>query len=196
MIVGSGIMGEALAGGNNAVALLGNSIATGAGLYVLISLLGPFSGAHFNPAVSLMFWAGGEIAVKELVSYWIVQVVGAIAGVWVTHLMFNLPILQSSIKPRNGLGIWVSELVGTLILLSVIRIGVKDAKQSVPTLVALTITAGYWFTSSTFFCNPAVTLARSMTNTFAGVHPGDIFSFLSAQLVASILFIVLMKKAG
>ena len=191
IVTGSGIMGEALSNsagaGNAAVALLGNSIATGCGLYVLITLLGSISGAHFNPAVSMMFWQKGLLNVQVLFGYIAAQIAGAIAGVWLTHILFNLPIIQASTKPRHGLGIWVSEFIATLVLLCVIRIGVKTAPEKLPMLVALTVTAGYWFTSSTFFANPAVTLARSLTNTFVGIAPNDILGFVSAQFLAVLL---------
>lgn len=191
IVTGSGMMGESLASGNNAVALLGNSIATGAGLYVLITLLGPISGAHFNPVVSAMFWKLGQISKKELLGYSLVQFCGAIAGVWLTHLMFGSPILQESIKVRTGLGIWASEFISTLILLSVIHIGVKVAKDKVPMLVALTVTAGYWFTSSTFFSNPAVAVARGFTNTFVGISPKDIGPFLMAEIAAIVVYMLM-----
>jgi len=191
IVTGSGMMGESLASGNNAVALLGNSIATGAGLYVLITLLGPISGAHFNPVVSAMFWKLGQISKKELLGYSLVQFCGAIAGVWLTHLMFGSPILQESIKVRKGLGIWASEFISTLILLSVIHIGVKVAKDKVPMLVALTVTAGYWFTSSTFFSNPAVAVARGFTNTFVGISPKDIGPFLMAEIAAIVVYMLM-----
>ncbi|MGB7816978.1 MAG: MIP/aquaporin family protein [Methylotenera sp.] len=199
VVTGSGIMGEALGAGNAAVALLGNSIATGCGLYVLITLLAPISGAHFNPVVSIMFWRAGVLNVQTLFGYIIAQITGAISGVWLTHVMFSMPMIQASTKPRHGFGIWVSELVATLVLLSVIRLGVKYASEKVampdkiPMLVALTVTAGYWFTSSTFFANPAVTLARSLTNTFVGIHPADVPGFVSAQLVAVLLISILIK---
>jgi glycerol uptake facilitator-like aquaporin len=187
IVTGSGIMGESMSAGNAAVALLGNSIATGCGLYVLITLLAPISGAHFNPAVSVMLWRNGTLSIQALAGYVAAQITGAISGVWLTHLMFAMPIIQASTKPRNGLGIWVSELVATLILLSVIRLGIKYANEKIAMLVAMTVTAGYWFTSSTFFSNPAVTLARSLTNTFVGIAPADVLGFISAQLVAVIL---------
>ena len=193
IVTGSGVMGEALGAENAAVALLGNSIATGCGLYVLISLLGPISGAHFNPVVSVMFWRTGAINLHALFGYIAAQVTGAIAGVWITHLLFSLPIIQASTKSRHGLGIWVSELISTLILLSVIYLGVKIAKDKTAILVAMTVTAGYWFTSSTFFANPAVTIARSLTNTFVGIAPTDILGFISAQLVAVLLVCLLIK---
>jgi glycerol uptake facilitator-like aquaporin len=195
VVTGSGIMGESLAAGNAAVALLGNSIATGCGLYVLISLLAPISGAHFNPVVSLMFWRIGALDVRTLYVYVCAQFSGAIAGVWLTHLMFGLPILQQADNARNGVGIWASELVSTLMLLSVIYLGVQHAKDKIAMLVALTVTGGYWFTSSTFFANPAVTVARSLTNTFVGITPLDIVGFISAQIIAVLLMIFLVRKS-
>ncbi len=194
IVAGSGIMGETLANGNAAVALLGNSIATGAGLYVLIVLLGPISGAHFNPVVSLMFWRLGHLNFKKLITYWACQFSGAIAGIWVTHLMFGLPILQESTKVRTGIGIWVSELISTLVLLSVIRIGDLGAKEKVPMLVALTVTAGYWFTSSTFFANPAVAVARSLTNTFVGIAPADVLGFVVAQILGALIILFICQR--
>jgi glycerol uptake facilitator-like aquaporin len=189
IVAGSGFMGESLGSGNAAVALLGNSIATGAGLYALIVLLGAISGAHFNPVVTLMFWKLGHLDLKKMLGYWACQFTGAIAGIWLTHLMFSLPIIQESTKVRTGLGIWVSELVSTLVLLSVIYIGDKQSKDKVPMLVALTVTAGYWFTSSTFFSNPAVAVARSMTNTFVGIAPSSVFGFVIAEVIAALLFV-------
>jgi glycerol uptake facilitator-like aquaporin len=195
VVTGSGIMGETMSVGNAAVALLGNSIATGCGLFVLITLLAPISGAHFNPAVSLMFWRAGALECKPLLAYLAAQFSGAIAGVWVTHFIFGLTILQTSTKPRSGLGIWLSEFLATLILLLVIRLGIKYANEKVALLVAMTVTAGYWFTSSTFFANPAVTLARSLTNTFVGIAPVDILGFISAQLLAVILICLVKDKS-
>jgi glycerol uptake facilitator-like aquaporin len=194
IVAGSGIMGESQSAGNAAVALLGNSIATGAGLYVLIILLGPISGAHFNPVVSLMFWKLGHLDFKKMIGYWACQFIGAIAGIWLTHLMFSLPILQESTKVRTGSGIWVSEFISTLVLLSVIRIGDQEAKDRVPMLVALTVTAGYWFTSSTFFANPAVALARSLTNTFVGIAPNDVLGFVVAEILAALVMVVLFCR--
>ena len=194
IIAGSGIMGETLGGGNDAVALLGNSIATGAGLYVLITLLGPISGAHFNPVVSLMFWKLGHIDKSKMVAYWVCQFTGAIAGIWLTHFIFSLPILQESSKVRTGIGMWASEFFSTLVLLSVIYLGDRSAKDRIPMLVALTVTAGYWFTSSTFFANPAVTVARSLTNTFVGIAPADTLGFIAAQIVAVVLLALFIKR--
>jgi glycerol uptake facilitator-like aquaporin len=189
IVAGSGFMGETLGAGNAAVALLGNSIATGAGLYALIVLLGPISGAHFNPVVTLMFWKLGYLDLKKMLGYWACQFTGAIAGIWLTHLMFSLPIIQESTKVRTGLGIWVSEFISTLVLLAVIHIGDKEAKDKVPMLVALTVTAGYWFTSSTFFSNPAVAVARSLTNTFVGISPNDVLGFVVAEVIAALLLV-------
>ena len=194
IVAGSGLMGESLGAGNAAVALLGNSIATGAGLYVLIVLLGPISGAHFNPVVTLMFWKLGHLDLKKMLGYWACQFTGAIAGIYLTHLMFSLSIIQESTKVRTGLGIWVSEFVSTLVLLTVIHIGDKEAKDKVPMLVALTVTAGYWFTSSTFFANPAVALARSFTNTFVGIAPADVLGFVLAEIIAALMLIFVISK--
>ncbi len=195
VVTGSGIMGDTLGVGNAAVALLGNSIATGAGLYVLITLLGPMSGAHFNPVVSLMFWRLGELKLKKMLGYWFSQFTGAIMGVWLTHVMFGYSIMQESTKSRAGIGIWVSELISTAVLLGVVYIGLKTAKVKIPMLVALTVTAGYWFTSSTFFSNPAVTVARSFTNTFVGISPENIVEFISAEIIGAILVLSIVNLA-
>jgi glycerol uptake facilitator-like aquaporin len=195
VVTGSGIMGESMAAGNAAITLLGNSIATGCGLYVLICLLGPISGAHFNPVVSIMFWRMGELNVKSLFAYLCAQFSGAIAGIWLTHFMFDLTILQQSDNARNGAGIWLSEFISTLVLLGVIYLGAKVAKEKIAMLVALTVTAGYWFTSSTFFANPAVTFARSLTNTFVGIAPADVLGFIAAQLLAILLMLMIVRKS-
>ena len=194
VITGSGFMGQELAAGNDAVTLLGNSIATGAALYVLITILGPISGAHFNPLVSVMAYGQKQLKQKDLLPYIVSQITGAISGIWMTHFMFNLPIFQASTKIRTGLGIWFSELIATLILLTVIYIGLKYAKKQIAMIVALTVTAGYWFTSSTFFCNPAVTFARSLTNTFVGVAPQNILGFVIPQVIALIFILQAIKK--
>ena len=194
VITGSGFMGQELAAGNDAVTLLGNSIATGAALYVLITILGPISGAHFNPLVSVMAYGQKQLKQKDLLPYIVSQITGAISGIWMTHFMFNLPIFQASSKIRTGLGIWFSELIATLILLTVIYIGLKYAKKQIGMIVALTVTAGYWFTSSTFFCNPAVTFARSLTNTFVGVAPQNILGFVIPQVIALIFILQAIKK--
>lgn len=184
VVVGSGIYGETLAAGNAAVALLANSIATGAGLYVLISLLGPISGAHFNPAVSLYFRARREIGTKECAAYVAAQTGGAVVGVWLTHFIFALPVLQASAKARTGVALWTSELLATALLLAAIHLALRHARDRIALIVALLVTAGYWFTSSTFFANPAVTLARALSDTFAGIRPADAPGFIAAQLLA------------
>lgn len=194
VITGSGIMGDQLSAGNDAVALLGNSIATGCGLYVLITVLAPLSGAHFNPAVSLMFWRVGQLSTQHVLQYLFAQISGGVIGVWITHILFSQHILQTSSNPRNGIGIWVSELMSTLLLLSVIWLGVKYAKTQVAMLVAMTVTAGYWFTSSTFFANPAVAIARCFTDTFVGIAPMDVPAFLTAQLLAVLLMTLFIKS--
>lgn len=193
VITGSGIMGDTLSQGNAAIALLGNSIATGCGLYVLITVLAPISGAHFNPAVSIMFWRAGLLKGQQLLPYMMAQMTGAIAGVWLTHRLFDLPIMQLSTNPRNGIGIWVSELVATLALLGVIWLGVKYANEKVATLVAMSVTAGYWFTSSTFFANPAVVLARGFTDTFVGIAAMDVPGFIVAELLAAVIVYFMIK---
>ena len=195
IVAGSGIMGETLGAGNAAVALLGNSIATGAGLYVMIVILGTVSGAHFNPVVTLMFWKLGYLDLKKMLGYWSCQFSGAITGILMTHIMFSLPIIQESTKVRTGLGIWVSEFISTLVLLSVIRIGDQEAKDRVPMLVALTVTSGYWFTSSTFFANPAVALARSFTNTFVGIAPNDVLGFIVVEVLAATVMVILFCRS-
>ena len=184
-VVGSGIMAETLAGGNVALALLANAIATGAMLYSIITTLGPISGAHFNPAVTLAFALRGEHAWRDVLPYVAVQVAGAILGVWAAHLMFDLPILQTaSTMHRTGVAQWFSEIVATFGLLFVIFGGVRHKPDTVPTLVALYITGAYWFTSSTSFANPAVTIARGFSDTFAGIYPGHIAMFIVMQIVA------------
>ena len=162
---------------------------------MLIVLLGPISGAHFNPVVTLMFWRLGHLDIKKMLGYWACQFMGAITGILLTHIMFSLPVIQESTKVRTGLGIWVSEFISTLVLLLVIRIGDKEAKDRVPMLVALTVTAGYWFTSSTFFANPAVALARSFTNTFVGIAPNDVLGFVIAETVAALMLITFINKS-
>jgi glycerol uptake facilitator-like aquaporin len=194
IVVGSGIMGETLAGGNAAIALLGNSIATGAGLYVLITVLGPISGAHFNPAVSLTFWCSGELTLGLLAAYVVAQVCGGVIGVWLTHLMFDLPVMQFSSKVRSGVPQWISECLATGVLLATIHLGLRHAAERVPLLVALIVTAGYWFTASTFFANPAVTIARSFSDTFAGIRPADVAGFIAAQLIATLVAWAVVRR--
>jgi glycerol uptake facilitator-like aquaporin len=178
-VVGSGIMAESLAGGNVAVALLGNTLATAAILYVLISMLGPVSGAHFNPAVTLVFSLRREIGAGLALAYVAAQLGGGILGVWAAHLMFDLPILQSSTTVRTGVGQWAGEVIATFGLLLTILVTREASNRSVPLSVALYIAAGYWFTSSTSFANPAITVARSLTDTFAGIAPVDVPHFFA-----------------
>jgi len=193
VITGSGIMGETLSRNNNAIALLGNSIATGAGLFVLISVLMPISGAHFNPLVSFLDWSNKKLKTNELIKYFICQLVGAISGVLVIHFIFALPIIEVSTHERSGINYYVSEFISTLVLLSVIYFGGKSDKKQIPMLVALTVTCGYWFTSSTFFANPAVTIARSFTDTFVGIQSADVMPFIIAQFLAALVFILLIR---
>ncbi|WP_296426406.1 MIP/aquaporin family protein [Yoonia sp.] len=183
-VVGSGIMGAALADGNTAVALLANAIATGCILYVLITTLGPVSGAHFNPAVTLAFLIRRDITVADAIAYVIAQIIGAIIGVWAAHIMFDLPILQFSNTDRTGISQWFSEIIATFGLLFVIFGGIKHRVDAVPPLVALYIAGAYWFTSSTSFANPAVTIARALTNTFAGINPAHVPMFIAMQIIA------------
>lgn len=187
IVVGSGIMGERLAAGNIALALLANSLATGCGLYVLITLLGPVSGAHLNPAVTAVFCLRRELPWRLLTPYVAAQLSGAIVGVWLSHAMFALPVWQASTHLRSGGAQWLAEAVATFGLLLSILGGVRQTPAQVPVLVAAYITAAYWFTASTSFANPAVTLARSMTNTFAGIHASGIAGFVLAQLLGALL---------
>lgn len=185
-VVGSGIMAESLSSGNVALALLGNTLATGAILYVLITMLGPVSGAQFNPAVTLVMRLRGDCCWKGAAAVIAVQIGAGIVGVWLAHAMFDLPILQLSAKHRAGMGQWLGEFVATFGLLLTI-IGTSRYKpEAVPTAVALFITAGYWFTSSTSFANPAITLARSLSDTFAGISLADVPGFIAAQLAGAL----------
>ncbi|MDU8926950.1 MIP/aquaporin family protein [Alisedimentitalea sp. MJ-SS2] len=184
-VVGSGIMAETLSDGNVALALLANAIATGAMLYAIITTMGPISGAHFNPAVTLAFALRGEHAWKDVLPYIAVQIVGGIIGVWAAHIMFDLSILQTSTTMhRTGTAQWFSEVIATFGLLFVIFGGVRHKPDTVPTLVGLYITGAYWFTSSTSFANPAVTIARGFSDTFAGIYPGHAPMFIVMQIVA------------
>ena len=181
-VVGSGIMGERLAGGNAAIALLANSLATGAMLVVLILIFAPVSGAHFNPAVSAAFALRGELPWRMAGLYALCQVAGGLAGVWITHAMFDLPLLQISAHVRSGAGQWIAEFVASFGLLFAILGCLRSAPASVPYSVGLYITAAYWFTASTSFANPAVTIARAFSDTFAGIAPGGVPAFIAAQL--------------
>lgn len=184
-VIGSGIMAEKLSRGNEAVALLGNSIATGAMLFVLITMLGPISGSHMNPAVSLVAASRGELAWRDAGFYVLVQLGFGILGAWAAHLMFDLPTLQLSMKTRTGQGQWAGEAVATFGLILTILGTVRHRPGWVPASVALYITAAYWFTSSTSFANPAITVARSLTNSFAGIAPANVPLFVIAQLLGA-----------
>jgi glycerol uptake facilitator-like aquaporin len=186
-IIGSGIMAQRLAGGNVALALLGNTLPTGAILVVLILIFGPVSGAHFNPAVSAAFALRGELTLRIFGIYAACQVIGGIVGVWAAHLMFDLPILQFSTTTRSGNGQWFAEAVATFGLLLTIFGCVARTPTATPYAVGLYITAAYWFTASTSFANPAVTIARSLSDTFAGIAPGNIAAFIVAQFLGMIL---------
>jgi len=185
-VIGSGIMGERLAGGSVAIALLGNTIATGAILFVLITMFGPVSGAHFNPAVTLVIRLRGEISSRAAIAFVAAQLGGGILGVWVAHLMFDLPILELSTKVRAGPGQLTSEAIATFGLILTILGTVRMRPAAVPASVALYITAAYWFTSSTSFANPAITIARSLSDSFAGIAPACVPGFIVAQLVGAI----------
>jgi glycerol uptake facilitator-like aquaporin len=187
VVVGSGIMGERLAGGNAGIALLANSIATGCGLWVLITIFGPISGAHFNPVVTLAFAAAGDFAWRDVLPYLLTQVVAAYAGVAAAHLMFDLPLFTASEHARTGPHQWWSEFVATVGLLLTIWLGLRVRAQWVGGLVAVYITGAYWFTASTSLANPAVTLARAATNTFAGIRPVDVPGFVAAPLLGALI---------
>jgi len=187
VVIGSGIMGERLAGGNVAIALLGNTLATGAGLMVLITVFGPISGAHFNPAVTLVALMRREIGGRAALLYPLAQVGGAIAGVWLAHAMFGEAILQVSTKLRDGPAQMLSETVATFGLIATILGVVRFRPDFTPVAVGLYITAAYWFTASTSFANPAVTVARALSDTFAGIAPASAPAFILAQLVGALL---------
>jgi glycerol uptake facilitator-like aquaporin len=182
-VVGSGIMAERLAGGNIAVALLANAIATGGALVALILTFAPVSGAHFNPVVTLAFASRGELRARMALVYIVSQIVGAVAGVWLAHLMFGLPILQASSHARGTFGEVMGEFVATFGLIGLVLSASRHAPAAVPYGVAAYITGAYWFTSSTSFANPAVTFARSLTDTFAGIEPRHVLAFILAELV-------------
>ncbi len=191
IVIGSGIMGERLAGGNVAIALLGNTLATGAGLVMLITVFGPLSGAHFNPAVTLLFTLRREIPLTTALAYILVQIAGAILGVWAAHLMFAEPVLQVSTKLRDGPAQAFSEGIATFGLIVAILGSIRFRPDATPTIVGLYITSAYWFTASTSFANPAVTIARSLSNTFAGIAPGSAPFFILAQLAGAAIAAVL-----
>jgi glycerol uptake facilitator-like aquaporin len=190
-VVGSGIMAERLAGGNGALALLCNTLPTGAILAVLIITFGPISGAHFNPAVSLAFSLRRELPWPDMATYVAAQIVGGMIGVWAAHLMFELPLWQISANARTGPGQWLAEFVATFGLLLTILGCVARTPAAVPYAVGLYITSAYWFTASTSFANPAVTIARSLSDTFAGIAPTGVVAFIAAQLLGMLAAVVL-----
>jgi glycerol uptake facilitator-like aquaporin len=192
-VIGSGIMAERLAGGNVALALLGNTLPTGAILVVLILVYGPVSGAHFNPAVSLVFAARGELPWIMLMPYVAAQIMGAVLGTWAAHLMFDLPMLQLATKLRGGGGQWLAEAIATFGLVLAILGCLVRTPSAVPYAAGLYITAAYWFTASTSFANPAVTIARALSDTFAGIAPGGVAAFVAAQFAGALLALALAR---
>ena len=192
-VVGSGVMADRLADGNDALALLCNTAATGAALVVLITVFAPLSGAHFNPAVTLYFLLRREIGPRDAMFYVAVQIVAAIAGVWLAHAMFAMPILETSQKLRDGPAQWLSEFVATFGLLLTIA-GCERKPDTTPALVGLYIAAAYWFTPSTSFANPAVTIARSMSDSFAGIAPVSVAGFIAAQLLATAIAAFALRR--
>lgn len=190
-VVGSGIMAETLTR-DMAVALLANALATGAVLVVLITVLGPISGAHFNPAVSLVFTIKGDLPKRDAANYMLAQIGGGILGTLAAHAMFDLPILQESSKIRTGGAQWLSEAVAAFGLIATILAGARFARGAVPWLVGLYITAAYWFTASTSFANPAVAAARALTDTFSGIRPADVPGFVLAEVAGAICALMLM----
>ena len=192
-VIGSGVMAESLSGGNVAIALLANTLATGAILFVLIAMLGPISGAHFNPAVTLVMAARQELSWREVAPYVAAQLIGGVLGALTAHLMFDLPLLQYSVKARGGIGQWTGELVATFGLVLTIIGTATHRPKLVPASVALYIAAAYWFTSSTSFANPAITVVRSMSDSFAGISPADTPAFIAAQLAGAGLAAVVGK---
>ena len=191
-VVGSGIMAETLTK-DVGLALLGNTLPTGAILVVLITILGPISGAHFNPAVTLVFTLKGELPPREAVLYVAAQIAGGIAGTVVAHLMFAFPLIEASMKVRTGGAQWFAEAVAAFGLIATILAGIQFQRHAVPWLVGLYITAAYWFTASTSFANPAVAIARSLTNTFSGIRPADLPAFIAAELCGAIAALVVMS---
>jgi glycerol uptake facilitator-like aquaporin len=191
-VVGSGIMADRLTG-DVALALLGNTLPTGAILVVLITILGPISGAHFNPAVSLVFAMRGEIIARDAAGYMVAQIAGGIAGTFVAHAMFALPILEISQTVRAGAGQWIAETVAAFGLVLTILLGLRSRPDAIPWLVGLYITAAYWFTASTSFANPAVAIARAFSDTFAGIRPIDLPGFIIAEIAGAL---VAMALAG
>jgi len=195
-VIGSGIMAETLSGGNVALALLGNTLATGAILFVLITQLGPISGAHFNPAVTLVFRLRGEIGGRDAFAYVLGQMLGAVVGVMVAHLMFDRPLLEFAGKIRSGPSQWLAEAVATFGLVVTILMTIRARIEAVPMAVALYITAAYWFTASTSFANPAVTIARSLSDSFAGIRPVDAPAFIVAQVAGALAALAVARWLG
>ena len=193
-VIGSGIMGETLANGNTAIALLGNTIATGSILYVLITVFGPISGAHFNPAVTIAMLISKKILMKDALIFIGLQILGAGLGVMIAHGMFGLEILQISSKLRQGPSQGFSEVIATFGLILIIFGGLKVRPEAIPALVGFYITSAYWFTASTSFANPAVTLARSLSNTFSGISPNNVFMFISCQFIGMLVALIIIKK--
>ena len=187
VVIGSGILAADVSGGNVGVALLGNTAATAAILWVIVATMGPVSGAHFNPAVTLAFALRGEIGPAMSLAYVAVQIVGCVAGGWLAHAMFELPLIQVSETDRSGLAKVLAEGVATFALVFAIFGAIRHAPKAVPAAVALTIAAGYWWTASTSFANPAITVARALSDTFAGVRPADVPGFVLGQLAGAVL---------
>ncbi len=190
IVIGSGIMGERLSGGNAAIALMGNTLATGAGLVVLITVFGPISGAHFNPVVTLIFAVRREVSPKRAIAYVTAQFIGAILGVWAAHAMFGEAIWQVSTKLRDGSGLAFSEGVATFGLIATILGCIRFRPDFTPVAVGLYITSAYWFTASTSFANPAVTVARALSDTFAGIAPSSVPAFVAAQCAGAVMAVV------
>lgn len=186
-VIGSGIMAERLSGGNAAVALLGNTVGTGATLFVLVTMLAPISGAHLNPAVTLVAWRRRAIGGGVAIAYVVAQLTGGLLGVWSAHVMFDLPVLQIGTKVRGGTGQLVGEALATFGLVLTILGTAKVRPASVPAAVALYITGAYWFASSTSFANPAITIARGFSDTFAGIAPASVPAFVAAQIAGAVL---------
>jgi glycerol uptake facilitator-like aquaporin len=193
IVVGSGIMGERLAGGSDGLALLANTVATGAGLVVLILVFGPISGAHFNPVVTLVLWLRRELDAVMAAVYVMAQIAGAVAGVLIAHAMFDEAVFQVSMKARDGAGQFISEAVATFGLIATIMGCSRARPEAIPFAVGLYITSAYWFTASTSFANPAVTLARSLSDTFAGIAPASVPAFIAAQLFGALLALVVFR---
>jgi glycerol uptake facilitator-like aquaporin len=191
IVVGSGIMAERLAAGNLAIALLANTLATVCGLFVLIEVFGSASGAHFNPVVSLVKWLTKDLSTKLLLAYVVVQLLGAVAGVWLAHVMFDAPVIQVSTKQRASVGLYVSEVVATAGLIIVVML---VAKESASKAVAAYIGAAYWFTASTSFANPAAVLGRTFTDSFAGISPSSAPAFVIAQVVGAVAALLLVRS--